>query len=323
MKHFSRLFTGLFSAAIILGSLFAITERQRILDYLALRNYSPSERIAALASDTTMQDKTRRVFYINHPELNNKAEFRANCPGTEESIVLGCYIEHGGIYLQDVTDPRLAGIIEVTAAHEVLHAHYDRLSQEERTRIDKLTTAFYAGLDNPRIKRTVEQYRAKDPSVVPNELHSILATEVRELSPELEAYYAQYFKDRSQLVSFSENYEQTFVKLTNQVEAYDQQLKSLKVTIESNQLEIQGLNNDIEVQKAHLDALLDAGQTEEYNAAVSDFNAQVNTYNTLIARTRELTRQYNDIVAKRNEITTTEQELIESINSNVVPQQTE
>lgn len=323
MKQSLRIFTGISSIAIIIASLFAITHRQQILDYFALQNYTPSARVVTLANDTTMQDGTRHVFYVNHPGLNNKADFRTKCQATEQSIVLGCYVERDGIYLLDVSEPRLSGVVEVTAAHEVLHAQYDRLNSSEKSHIDKLTNDFFANLNNDRIKKTVEQYRAKDPSVVPNELHSILGTEVRNLSPELEAYYGRYFKDRQKIVGYSEKYEQTFVQLTDQVDSYDSQLKSLKATIDSNQVEIQGQNSDIEQQKAHLDSLINFGKTEEYNASVPAFNAQVNSYNALIGRTRTLISQYNDIVEQRNKIATAEQELIEAINSNIIPQQTE
>ncbi len=323
MKQTSRLFAAVCSFAIIFGSIFAFTQRQHILDALALRNYSPSERIVALANDTTMQDSTRRVFYVNHPQLNDKTAFRTNCPATEQSIVLGCYVERNGIFLLDVNDPRLEGVIQVTAAHEVLHAQYDRLSASERNRLDGLTGAFFATLNNERLTKTIEQYRAKDASVVPNELHSILATEVRELSPELEAYYSQYFKNRSQLVSFSEKYEQTFVSLTNQVEEYDKQLTILKQAIESDQMEIEAQNVEIEQQKQRLDGLINSGATNEYNDSVPGFNTLVKRYNGLIASARAQINEYNTIVEKRNAIATTEQELVEAINSNAVPQQTQ
>lgn len=319
MRTIARFSAILVSFAVLGGSVYGITHRQAIQDYLALQNYSPSVRIAALADDTTMKDATRRVFYINHPELNDKSEFRRNCLDTERSIVLGCYIENNGIYLLDVADQRLNGMIQVTAAHEVLHAEYDRLSDEERSRVDRLTDDFFAGMSDERIKTTIEQYRAEDPSKVPGELHSILGTEVRTLSTELESYYSRYFADRSQIVKFSENYEQTFVDLDNQVKKYDEQLESLKETIESNRVEIEGQSNEIELQKSRLDALLNSDRTDEYNAAVPAFNAEVGSHNRLLERTRSLIAEYNEIVEKRNAIVTTEQELVEAIDSNVVP----
>ncbi|MGI9028347.1 MAG: coiled-coil domain-containing protein [Candidatus Saccharimonadales bacterium] len=323
MKQTSRFFTSIISLVIIVGSLFAISQRQQIFDWWALRNYTPSERIVGLANDTTMNDATRRLFYVNHPELNDKDTFRNKCPATEQSIVLGCYVQRTGIYLLDVTDERLSGVIQVTAAHETLHAQYDRLSSEERARVDTMTSSFFAGLQNDRLTKTIEQYRAKDPSVVPNELHSILATEIKDLSPELEAYYSRYFTNRAQIVAFSEKYEDTFVKLTEQVEQYDARLAALKETIASNQLEIEAQNTEIEQQKQRLDSLINDNSTNQYNAAVPGYNALVNAYNRLIASTRASINEYNTIVEQRNAIATTEEELVEAINSNAMPRKTQ
>jgi len=306
---------------VIAGSIYGILHRQQILDYLALRNYTPNHRVISLADDTSMNSGMRKVFYINHPDLEDKTNFRKNCPSTEQSIVLGCYVQRDGIFLLDVTDQRLNGVIQVTAAHEALHAQYDRLSRSERTRVNNLTQQFFDQLDDPRIKKTVEQYRSKDPSVVPNELHSILGTEVRHLSPELEAYYGRYFNDRSKIVGYSEKYENIFVSLNDQVDEYDSRLRELKVQIESNQKEIEGLNTELEQQKERLDNLSSSGRTEAYNSAVPQYNAQVNSYNQLIATTRNLINQYNGIVEKRNAIATAEQELIQSIDSNSLPKQ--
>lgn len=323
MTRTSRFIAATLSILVIAGSLVAFTQRQQLLDSLALRNYTPSSRVVALADETTMRDPIRRVFYVNHPEINSKEDFRNKCPSTEQSIVLGCYVQHSGIYLLDVQDPRLDGVVQVTAAHEALHAEYDRLSKDERARVDQMTNTYFASLTNERIKKTVEQYRVKDPSVVPNELHSILGTEARNLSPELEQYYSQYFKDRSQIVAFSEKYEQTFVNLTNQVDAYDQQLKSLRQTIDSNKVEIEGQSKDIELQKSRLDSLLSSDRTEAYNDAVPNYNATVGRYNSLINDTRQLIGEYNDIVEKRNNIATTEQELVDAINSNELPKESQ
>lgn len=319
MSKLSKPITALLSVGLIAALVAVFINRLAILDYLALRNYSPNSRVVALADDTTMTDGNRRVFYINHPALNNKSDFRDNCPSTEQSIVLGCYVQHRGIYLLDVDDKRLNGVVQVTAAHEVLHAQYDRLSKDERKHIDSLLSSFYSTLKDDRINKTIEQYRSKDPSIVPNEMHSIIGTEVRDLTPELESYYSRYFKDRSKIVSYSENYEQTFVSLDDQVKNYDKQLSNLKEKIDSNREEIDGKSRDIELTKNRLDSLLNSDRTEEYNASVPEFNAQVNEYNSLLASTRSLINQYNSIVEKRNAIVTTEQELAQSINSNVVP----
>lgn len=308
-----------FVLSLAIAGVLAVTRYQDILDWWALRGYNPPARIAALASETTMVDSTRRVFYASHPELDDKATFKGRCQIAEQSIVLGCYITHRGIFLLDVTEPRLSGVIQVTAAHETLHAHYDRLSSSERKRVDGLTAGFFSQLQDERIKKTVEQYRSKDPTIVPNELHSILATEVRQLSPELEKYYSRYFADRQKIVAFSEQYEQTFLDLKNQVANYDIQLSRLKTQIEANETQITALGNRVETQRGRLDQMLANKQIEEYNAAVPGFNALVNQYNSLIGQAKRQIAEYNAIVEKRNAAATTEQELVKAIDSNSIP----
>lgn len=304
---------------ILLATALAVINRYDILDWFALRNYQPPAHIVALADQTTMSDPTRRVFYATRPLLDDKVSFKQHCEVEEQSIVLGCYVTTRGIFLLDVTDERLQGVEQVTAAHEVLHAHYDRLGGSERKRIDGLTASYFASIQDERIIKTVEQYRAKDPKIVPNELHSILGTEVRDLSPELEQYYSRYFKDRKQIVAFSEQYEQTFIGLKNEVSNYDADLAKIKSQIEANETRINSLGSNLESQRAQLDRMLANNQTEEYNAAVPGFNNIVGQYNLLVGQTRQLIAEYNAIVEKRNAAASTEQELVQAIDTNSLP----
>lgn len=304
---------------IVIGmGVFGLANFQAISDYFRLRGYDPPKRIEKLADDTTMLDSTRRIFYVNHPKLSDKAEFNAECRTTEQSIILGCYVANKGIFLLDVEEPKLSGVIEVTAAHEVLHAHYDRLSSSEREKVDRMTADFFENVTNERIKKTVESYREKDSSIVPNELHSILATEVRDLSPELEEYYKKYFNDRAKLVEFSEQYEKAFIDLENQAESIGARLSSLKTQIDANRSQIDALSAELNQEKAELDALLDSGQVEEYNNSVSGFNRRVASYNSLINQTRQLINQYNDLVAEQNSLVLQQQELNEAIDSSTL-----
>ena len=306
---------GLFVALVV-----GFGQRQVIYDWWRLRDYEPPARIVALADAATMTDYGRKLFYVHRPELNDKAAFSANCQGIEQSIILGCYISRTGIYLFDVKDPRLAGVEEVTAAHEMLHAAYDRLGGEERQRIDQQLAAAFAKLDDERIIKTMVAYRQRDPSIVPNELHSIMATEVRDLPAELENYYKRYFTDRLKVVAFSEQYEQAFTERKNQVARYDTQLAELKQQIAAAEQALSGQVEAIRRERARLDALLESDQTEQYNAAVPGFNAQIRQYNSLIATAQNLIEQFNQIVAARNAVAVEQQELVEALDSRLMPQ---
>ena len=87
---------------------------------------SPAE-ISELADATGMSETGRRIFFASTPELDDADDFNTHCP-VDEQIVLGCYTARE-IYLYRVTDERLQGTNEVTAAHEMLHAAYERLPE--------------------------------------------------------------------------------------------------------------------------------------------------------------------------------------------------
>lgn len=312
---FSWLIFILLLAVLMIGLL----KFQDISDWLKLRGYEPGERIVQLADHTTMKDPTRRLFYVNHPQLNEKPEFRQNCGDTsEKTIVLGCFINHKGIYLLNVADSRLNGVVEVTAAHEVLHAQYERLGQKERERVDKLTADFFSTLNNERIINTIEDYRTRDPDVVANELHSILATEVRDLTPELETYYSRYFTDRKQIVSYSEQYEQAFIDIETKAEDYNAKLEELTRKIDNGKTKIEALNKKIESEQSKMDSLRSSNRIEEYNAAVGPYNNLISQYNSLLNKTRQDINAYNDLLEERNKLAIQQQELYDVIDANSV-----
>jgi uncharacterized protein YukE len=316
VKNFYKILSGILTAIIIAGSVWVFFNVQSILDWWALRNYVPSSSIAALSRDASFSSKGEKLFYVHYPELLTKPNFNGKCTLTEETIVLGCYISRDKIYVFDVEDDRLEGVEQVTAAHEMLHAAYDRLSDDERDRIDKLTLNYYEASDNKRLVKTIESYRVRDPSVVPNELHSILATEIRELPIELEEYYSQYFINRLAVVDFAENYEDEFTKLENQIEAFDVQLKDLSeiITTNENQLELLGAALSRELKE--LEAL--KSSPSEYNNAVPSYNQKVQEYNSLLNQLRAEIANFNEIVRQRNQIATEEQSLIDAIDTRAI-----
>ncbi len=323
-KHHRRRLGGLIFSFLLLavlagGWLF----RQDISDWWRLREYQAPPAVVALADETTMTDKGRRIYYTTHPQITDREQFNSSCrQGTaaEYSIILGCYINSGGLYgsmyLYNVNDQRLDGVMQVTAAHEMLHAAYDRLSDKERQRVDQLLRQAYERLpaDSP-IRQAIAQYEASDPAAVPSELHSILGTELRDLPAELEDYYRRYFSDRQVVVGFAEAYGNEFLRRENQVARYDEQLANIRATIDANQIEIEAQLGLLQAQQAELESLEASGNFEAYNSMVPIYNQAVNSYNALVTRTRDLIDQYNQIVAERNSLAVEVQSLQQSIDS--------
>jgi hypothetical protein len=305
------------SLALLIATLpvIAIAKRQAIFDWWRLKDYSPSSRIVELANNTTMTDDGRHLLYVYHADLQNSEEFNYNCDFNEQSIVLGCYVSGQGIYIFDVTDERLKGIHEVTAAHEVLHAAYERLSKNEQEKIDMLTQAAFDNLQSQRIKDTVEAYRKKDPSIVPNELHSILGTEVRDLPAELESYYAKYFQDRKTIVSYSERYEQAFSERKARADQISAQIESLKQQIKEYEERLSRTKSELEAEFASLESQRSSAEPNSFNTRVRAYNAKVRSYNAMVQQSYTLIDEHNSLVAEYNKVVLEEKELIEAIDS--------
>lgn len=307
---------GLALSLLLLGAVgLAWLKRDALFHMWRLYRYEPSATIVRIADETRMTSSARRLFYVYHPSLEGKQTFNTHCTDSEQTIVLGCYVARRGIYLYDITDDRLRGVEEVTAAHEMLHAAYDRLASAERRRIDALTDQAFRALHDERITATIEQYRKRDASSVPNELHSILATEVKSLPTELEQYYARYFSDRSAIVALSEQYEHEFTGRQQQREAYDAQLQTLKQQIDALNTELSGRAAAINQQYRDLTNLKQSGDIDAYNAGVPNYNRAVNAYNGDVTNVQAMIRQYNDIVEKRNALVLEESQLQEAIDS--------
>lgn len=298
----------------------AFVQRQAIIDWNRLRGYEPPAAIAQLVTETTMTDKSKHLFYVNHPALEDKDNFNIHCPNFEKTYVLGCYLGGTkGIYLYDVQDERLHGVEEVTAAHEMLHVAYERLSGGEKRKVDDMLNRAYADITDQRLRSNIDAYQ-KAGADVANELHSILATEVRALPDDLEQYYAQYFVDRDKVVDYLDAYIGELTSRRQKVADYDAQLSSLKTQIDTNKASLESQESNINALRSQLEANRAANNIEAYNGGIPAYRAAVERYNSLAGSTRALVAQYNGIVEARNKIAVEEQDLGNALDSRALPQ---
>lgn len=312
----------LFLLLVVLGLLgFAYDQRQNIVDWVKLRDYQAPAAVAELATQDEMTPYARKVFYVNAPKLEGKAEFKQCKVHGEQTIVLGCY--HGmqnGIFILTVTDPRLEGVEQVTAAHEMLHAAYDRLSNSERHKVDSMLRDYYNhGLQDERVRQTIEAYRTLEPNDLTNEMHSIFGTEIVTLPAPLQEYYSRYFMNRSTVTGFAARYQQEFTSRREAIKAADAQLASLKAQIDSLEDDLNTQQKTLDASSAQLQQLRSSGDIAAYNAGVPGFNASVNAYNNEVAQVKSLISQYNTLVSQRNAIALEAQQLTNEIDSTVAP----
>jgi hypothetical protein len=315
-----RLLLQLLALIVVLG--LVAYNRQGISDALALRGYQAPATVAAIATSDTMTDQARRVFYVNQPDIADKASFAKQCPsGNEQTVVLGCY--HGfqdGIYVLAVSDSRLSGIEEVTSAHEMLHAAYDRLSSRQKTQIDaELTDYFNHGLKDATVKAQIESYKKTEPGELVNEMHSILGTEIPNLPAGLEAYYSRYFTNRAAVTDFYAKYEGEFTSRQAAIKVDDAQLTTLKAQIESAEAALKSQAVSLQSQEAEMNSLRASSNAAAYNARVPMYNAAIDSYNAGVVQARQLVNQYNALVNSRNSIALEAQQLTNEITSTVSP----
>jgi hypothetical protein len=295
------------------GAVLSVNNAQNIIDWWRLRDYTPTAKIEAVADRTSMSEHGKKLFYVHDPELLNKDNFQTSCTVGESTIVLGCYISNQRIYLYEVEEARLDGVVEVTAAHEMLHAGYDRLELKEKDRVDKLLLEAYDRIENSRLREIIESYRQRDPSVVSNELHSILGTEYRDLPRDLEDHYSKYFVDRLSVVALAEAYAEEFEKREAQIEDFDKQLNELNGEITRIQAELTLQNTALQNDRTKIESY--RSDPDKYNSAVTVYNRNVGTYNNGVAKVKTLIEQYNNLVVERNKIAVEERELVEAIDT--------
>lgn len=316
--------TGLATAILFvwLGLIVAaFFNQQYILDWWRLRGYEAPTVVAALATDDTMTSSARHIFYVNKPAVEDKAAFTQCRSNSEQTIVLGCYhSDQQGIFVLAVSDSRLNGVEQVTAAHEMLHAAYDRLNSRDKQTVNRMLEDYYNhSLHDQRIIDTIAAYKKSEPHDVVNEMHSIFGTEVADLPSGLEQYYKRYFNDRSKVTGFAAQYQAEFTSRQAAIKQYDVQLTNLKAQIDQLETDLKAQLSALNEQGTHLQALRNSNNIAAYNAGVPSYNVRVDAYNAEVARVKDLISQYNQLVTSRNAVVLETQQLTNEISTQVAP----
>ncbi len=308
--------------------------------------YKPSSpAIEQLAIATTMTPDAQQIFYKQDPSIEPKKRFHSLChqPGRkpEKTIILGCYINNGyegNIVIQSVTDARLQGLMEVIAAHEMLHAAYHELSQAERDRLSPKLRQAAKRVKDSRLLSVLEEYESGDPDIYANELHSHLGTELAELGdPDLDQHYQRYFQDRQQVITFAQKSRSTLFQLDAQAEKLKPEIDALETSLLQQKTLILQADRDLEAKaqrlkqmranlrqlKQEAEAALRRGDTslaEQFELQKNRLNTEVNQYNSRVqnlqGRVTQLNQQantYKQKVDTYNELAKTSRSILDSL----------
>lgn len=318
--------TLLVSVVLLGASLFVALNPQYISDTIRFWTYTPTTQVATITSDIQFTDNGKFLFYASRPVVADSQSFNQSCDRKEQNTaIIGCYVGDT-IYVYDVTNEKLDGVKEVTAAHEMLHAVYQRLTTSEKKKVDQLVEEEYTKLSaDPAYADRMAFYARTEPGERDNELHSIIGTELSVIDPELEAHYAQYFRDRSKIVAYYNKYNGAFKQLKEQSETLASQLDTLGKKIESDKAaysaEVAALNTDVDEFKRR-DAANDFESVAKRNAELLTLQSRISATdkkrNMVIATIQNEVNQYNELVKEFNATQVQSQELFKSIDSTVV-----
>lgn len=299
-----------------------LLNRQYVIDQVNVWNYQPTSEITQIENRSGIGGKGIFYLYASHPEVDTAAEFNVNCQRREsKSAILGCY-SNKNIYIYNVNNTQLDGIEEVSAAHEMLHAAWDRMSDKDRATVGVLLEAQYTAMADKSLNERMNYYDRTEPGERLNELHSIIGSEFAQISPELEAYYSQYFTDRSKVTTLYKSYNSVFTQLANESDALYAELGALGTEIDTlkqaYQTDVAKLSNDIATfnQKANNGEFSSNADFNRQRAAIIARSNALENQRTVI---NDKVKQYNDDNARYQALIVQSEELNKSIDSSVAP----
>lgn len=308
---------------LILGffTLWAWSNKWEIHDHWVSKGYKSSGDSSEVLTNLKLTDKGELVYKASLTEVDNKDNFRQRCPvkAYEDASVLGCYSARR-IYVLKVDEPKLTGVEVVTAAHELLHAKFERMDDREKAKARSLITELRKSTQDPEITELISSYESKlgEGEGLDNELFAIYGTQLKDVGAGLERIYADYFKDRLSIVSQYESYSFEFKKTQQAIEGYDARLSALKDRKDELEAELEVLDSELSIQKAQLSQLQFGDSAEEYQRAANDYNVKVNLFNAKVSEVREIIDEYNALVEKRNSEALSAKSLADKLNANVV-----
>ena len=305
-----------------------------IRDQITAMLFVPSAEVIALKDQIDLTKDGNRILLASEPQLETRDSFNENCKSHDESIsVLGCYAS-GKIHVYNIENAELAGVNEVTLAHEFLHAVWARLPSSEKSRLEPLINKLYE-LNKDKLHDRLINY---DESDWIDELHSIIGTELTyfsepcnvpcainiEFNPLID-HYNKYFQNRDKILSLYANYNSKFESLQKEAEETREKIDTLKAEIESKNDEYVKKVDNLNVKVADLKLRAENGyfsSVSAFNAERNRLNAEIDSTNDLYYESISMTDEVNALISAYNSNILRTKDLSESMNSNITPPST-
>ena len=290
-------------------------------DWWRGKDYQPVGEMLQIRDSLGLTERGEFLFRASMPKLSESDEFNAICRTTEdeEIAVLGCYTDKS-IYVYNINAVELDGIKELTTAHELLHAVWDRMDEEKRSELGSVLKRVY---DNAG-EYLEKELMTYDETQRQEELFVRAGTEIMNVPAELEKVYAEVFKDQDAVVAFYNKYIAVFRAMEAEMDSLEKEMETVSAEIESVSSEYEGrmgqLNADIVSFNACADVAGCFKTNDEFYARRGELLAQQGQLNAMYDRINQLIDKYNELVSKYNADVTKTNKLNQIMNSNSKPE---
>ncbi|MHA3722390.1 hypothetical protein ACXR2T_00745 [Leucobacter sp. HY1910] len=322
-----RIIATALACALIAVTVYAVMNRQLLQDRFAAATFDAPTPIAELKHSLQLTEAGARIFLAAQPTLDGSQNFNAQCSQVQEGAtghVLGCYID-GHIHLFDVTDPRVSGIVEVTAAHELLHATWARMRPGDRALLAEKLRKLYdeRSQEDPDLATRMAMYEELPEAAFAAELHSVLGSEQADLPDWLEEHYAEWFTDRASIVQTYQAYRSVFQGLKNEASRLQHRMHALRVDIEERKVAYDDAIALYETDLAEFERrVTDREFTNDpklRESLRSDLKSRRAELNHTLEDLQGDIDQYNDMRAELEELSQLSIELEEQLDSALAP----
>lgn len=306
----------LMTSAAMLG-IYALLQSNFVQDWWRGLNYDESTNISAIRSELELTDTAKRIFLATQPALEEAEDFNEHCDSHRTDIsLLGCY-NGDKMYIYAVDLPELKDSNKVTAAHELLHAAWARMSKAERAEVEKLLREFMTE-NSDWVTEELKLYKENQKL---EELYTRIGTKLRDIPEALEQHYQKYFTNRRKIVEFYESYQAPFNELLAENKLLQEKVEKLSNELETERTEyfarLEKLEAEIEKFNQCADAEGCFRSMTEFMQRRNNLESERIALNNLRTNLNQKIDENNAAVAKYQENLKKLGKLNNALNSNV------
>lgn len=145
-------------------------------------NLTADKDVKRVAAGAGLSLKGEYIYYKSNPQLVSANQLDKVCPREKsENIEYGCFdTSTNSIYILKIPDGRFNSIEYTTAAHEMLHAAWQSLDDQERSNLGGKLMKLYNAKSSAgkKLRTSLKRYGNIDKNLLHNELHSFVGSEI-------------------------------------------------------------------------------------------------------------------------------------------------